>query len=232
MKKVSVVIPAHNAESTIEQTVESALIQGDFIEEIIAIVNGCSDNTEGILNNICRRTTKLKKVSSLPGKVPARNLGLKISKSEFIALLDADDLWEEKKIEKQLEFMEQESVDILGTQIEVVYPDLSKHPSQVIYPTSHINIVNNMLRGSNSLANSSVVIRSKILEYSGNYEDCFPFCEDYHLWLRCIKFAKFANLDEKLMTYRFEHKPEYDPRIAVGLASFYRSIYAHTGVIK
>jgi hypothetical protein len=106
------------------------------------------------------------------------------------------------------------------------------HPSQVLYPNDNDGIVRNMLNGANALANSSVLMKAKVLEYAGNYEDCFPFCEDYHLWLRCIKFARFANLEEKLMIYRFEHKLDYDPRIAMSLSNFYKAIYNHTGIIK
>jgi glycosyltransferase involved in cell wall biosynthesis len=168
---------------------------------------------------------------SVKGKVPARNKGFEVARHPIIALLDADDIWHDGKVEKQLSSFT-DDVDILGTQIVTTDKNGFPLPEQISHPCDGLTMVNHLLNGRNCIANSSVIFRRSILDFIGTYEDCFPFCEDYHFWLRAIKFARMKNLPERLVTYRFEHSPAYDPQIALALSSFYRSLYAYTGVIK
>lgn len=228
---VSVVIPAYNAELTLREAVESALSQGSEIVEVIIVVNGCTDNTFQVANTIREEDDRVKVVTSEKGKVPARNKGFEVANSDLIALLDADDIWHPGKIKKQLAAFD-ENVDILATQILTVKKDGTSYNEQIWHPANHNEIVQSLLAGRNCIANSSVLFRKSILNFTGNYEDCFPFCEDYHLWLRAIKFAKMKILPERLVTYRFEPNSGYDPQIAIALSNFYRSLYAYTGVIK
>ena len=228
---ISVIIPAYNAESTLREAVRSALIQGPAIREVIVIVNGCTDGTQDVALELAQEDQRVKVAQSVKGKVPARNKGFELATAPLIALLDADDIWHPGKIEKQLEVFD-DSVDVLATQILTVKKDGSPYPEQLWHPTDHSSIVSSLVSGRNCIANSSVLFRKSLLSFIGTYEDCFPFCEDYHLWLRAIKFAKMRILPERLVTYRFEPNPGYDPQIAIALSTFYRSLYAYTGVIR
>ncbi len=231
MSKISVIIPAYNASLTLRDAVESALKQGDAIAEVIIIVNGCTDDTMRIAHQIRDEDSRVIVTESVKGKVPARNKGFEVASHPIIALLDADDIWHDGKIEKQLSSFA-DDVDILGTQIVTTDKNGLPLPEQISHPCDGLTMVNHLLNGRNCIANSSVIFRRSILDFIGTYEDCFPFCEDYHFWLRAIKFARMKNLPERLVTYRFEHSPAYDPQIALALSSFYRSLYAYTGVIK
>jgi glycosyltransferase involved in cell wall biosynthesis len=231
VRKISVIIPAYNAALTLREAAESALKQGDAIDEVIIIVNGCTDDTMSIALGLRDEDARVVVVESVKGKVPARNKGFEVAKNPIIALLDADDIWHDGKIEKQLAAFS-DDIDILGTQITTTDKKGLPLPEQVTHPCDGLTIVNHLLNGRNCIANSSVIFRKSILDFIGTYEDCFPFCEDYHFWLRSIKFARMKNLPERLVTYRFEHSPAYDPQIAIALSSFYRSLYAYTGVIK
>jgi glycosyltransferase involved in cell wall biosynthesis len=228
---VSVIIPAYNAESTIRETTISALSQGSAIKEVIIIVNGCTDGTQKIAEELAQEDQRVRVAFSAKGKVPARNKGFELATAPLIALLDADDVWHPGKIEKQLEAFD-DGVDVLATQILTVRKDGSPYEEQLWHPTDHSSIVSALVSGRNCIANSSVLFRKTLLDFIGTYEDCFPFCEDYHLWLRAVKFAKMKILPERLVTYRFEPNPGYDPQIAIALSSFYRSLYAYTGVIR
>jgi glycosyltransferase involved in cell wall biosynthesis len=228
---ISVIIPAYNAAETLREAVESALSQGPEIGEVIIIVNGCTDNTMGVASDLRDQDDRIVIVESRKGKVPARNKGFETARFPIIALLDADDIWHKDKIKKQLDEFTEE-IDIIGTQIITTDKLGRELPNQIMHPCEHFEMVASLLMGRNCLANSSVIFRKSILDFVGTYEDCFPFCEDYHFWLRCIKFGKMKNISERLVTYRFEHSPAYDPQIAVALSSFYRSLYAYTGVIK
>jgi cellulose synthase/poly-beta-1,6-N-acetylglucosamine synthase-like glycosyltransferase len=227
--QISVIIPAYNAESTLEEAVKSALNQGPNIEDVIIIVNGCTDNTTTVANSLSKEDSRVRVVTSEKGKVPARNKGFEVATSPLIALLDADDIWHPEKINKQLAEFD-EYTDIVATQILTARKDGTPYPEQIWHPSSHAEIVSTLLSGRNCIANSSVLFRKSLLNHIGTYEDCFPFCEDYHLWLRAIKFAKMKIIPERLVTYRFEPNPGYDPQIAIALSTFYRSLYTYTGI--
>ena len=231
MTEISVVIPAYNAAGTLREAVESALSQGQNIREVIVIVNGCTDNTLDVAHTLKDEDDRVVITTSQKGKVPARNKGFETARYPVIALLDADDIWHKDKIKLQLESFT-DDVDILGTQIVITDKQGCVLPDQITHPCDHNQMISYLLNGKNCIANSSVIFRKSILDYTGTYEDCFPFCEDYHLWIRAIKFAKMKNLPERLVTYRFEHSPAYDPQIAIALSSFYRSLYAYTGVVR
>lgn len=228
---VSVIIPAYNSEKTIGEAIESVLIQGDLIGEILVIVNGCTDRTGEIVDSFVERDSRIRHLKSEKGKVPARNLGLSCAFFPLVALLDADDIWHPRKIEKQVAAIN-DGFDIVATQIITTEKNGIPYPDQITHPLDHRGIVSALLSGKNCIANSSVLFKRSLLNFIGTYEDCFPFCEDYHLWLRAIKFAKMKILPERLMTYRFEPNPGYDPQIAIALSNFYRSVYVYTGVVK
>lgn len=230
--RVSVIIPAYNAESTLQEAIDSAVMQGDSIHEIVVIVNGCTDSTLEVANEALKKDNRVVVTTSQKGKVPARNKGFLTATGDIIALLDADDIWHKDKIMKQILCLDNEKVDLVGTQILTTRKDGTPFSEQITHPLDHPQIVSSLLSGRNCLANSSVIFKKSLIDHIGIYEDCFPFCEDYHLWLRAIKFAKMKILPERLVTYRFEHSPGYDPQIPVALASFYRSLYTYTGVIK
>jgi GT2 family glycosyltransferase len=227
---VSVVIPAYNAENTIGEAIESALLQGSLIGEILVIVNGCTDRTQEIVEELTRKDERVKLLISDKGKVPARNMGFEKSSYPLIALLDADDIWSSGKIEKQVAAIN-EGFDLVATQILTTTKDRIPYDKQLNHPLEHSSIVSELLAGRNCIANSSVIFKKTLLNYIGTYDDCFPFCEDYHLWLKAVKFAKMRILPERLVTYRFEPNPGYNPQIAIALSNFYRALYSFTGVI-
>lgn len=225
---VSVITAAYNAENTIAASIESVLSQ-DFEDlELIVVLNGCTDNTENIVKEF-EKDKRLRILDSKKGKVPARNCGFVSSRGKVVALNDSDDVWLPGKLSLQMKFLES-GFDVVGGAIECV--DASGNVSQdpLNRPTSHFSIVNSLLNGVNPLANSATIFKRELLDYIGTYDDCFPFCEDYHFWLRAVKFAKFNNVENVVMRYFSHPSPGYDPRIPLALASFYKSLYQYTGV--
>ena len=94
---ISVVIPAHNAEKFIQEAIESVRAQSLPVTELIVLADNCSDETPGIAERLGARVLQLRarNISA------AINLGLRTATQKWIALLDADDLWEPHKIEFQ-----------------------------------------------------------------------------------------------------------------------------------
>ena len=90
--KISVIIPAYNAEKTIERCLNSVTEQSYTNLEIIVVDDGSKDRTLSILNAAAKNDRRIKVISKKNGgAASARNQGLKIVSGEFITFLDADD---------------------------------------------------------------------------------------------------------------------------------------------
>jgi glycosyltransferase involved in cell wall biosynthesis len=98
---VSVVIPAYNASAFIAETVESALGQTHTRLEIIVVDDGSTDDTEESIQPYLARVRYIRQRNA--GEGAARNTGLRAATGDYIAFLDADDLWLPEKLEVQLE---------------------------------------------------------------------------------------------------------------------------------
>ena len=97
---ISVVIPTLNRCSLLQKAIESVLKQTLVPSEIIVVDNGSTDDTKKMVCSLYPNINYL--VEDKSGVSAARNKGIKVAKSEWIAFLDSDDVWESKKLEKQL----------------------------------------------------------------------------------------------------------------------------------
>lgn len=130
------------------------------------------------------------------------NRGLMLAKGKYIARMDADDIADNRRLEKQYAFMEANSdVVLLGTGIRFIGKNVWRHPTDNLrYDDRSIRA--EMLLG-NCIAQSSVMIRhSVLLEYGLKYDESLKCCEDYRLWEQMMPFGKFACLEEKLVSHR------------------------------
>jgi glycosyltransferase involved in cell wall biosynthesis len=103
---VSVIVPAYNAERTISKTVNSVVSQSYNNIEIIVVDDGSEDNTASVVRSFSRRDSRIQLLQQPNlGVAKARNLGIKNSSGEFIATIDADDVWLQQFIEKLVSCM-------------------------------------------------------------------------------------------------------------------------------
>lgn len=121
MEKISVVIPMYNSQETILKALESVINQSryDLIDEIIVVDDGSTDDSFVIVSKF-KEERKCEKIKLLhqknQGASSARNLGIKSASHNFIALLDADDVWLDNKIEIQSNILLQNPfIKALGT---------------------------------------------------------------------------------------------------------------------
>lgn len=180
-KLVSVIIPTFNRAWALKTAIDSVLAQTHDEIEIIVIDDGSTDTTPDLLAGYGNQIQVF--VQKNRGVSAARNFGIKRSHGEFIALLDSDDAWERDKISCQINFFDQ-NPDALICQTEEIWirrgrrvnPKV-KHqkPSGMIFePSLYLCLV----------SPSAVMIRKKLFELKGGFNEDFPVCEDYDLWLR------------------------------------------------
>ena len=119
MTKVSVIIPAFNAEKFITETINSVLNQTYKNLELIIINDNSTDNTEKAIfqnfTNLIGNKIIYKKNKNNLGRGESANKGFNISSGNFIFFLDADDLWESNHIETILNYFENSNTDIIYT---------------------------------------------------------------------------------------------------------------------
>lgn len=113
MTSVSVIIPAHNSASTLENAVVSALGQTRPPSEIIIVENGSSDQTLSIAEHLADIHPSVKVIQSKTGVSNARNLGIKTAASDYIAFLDADDTYYPDALYTLGYFLDRHSVDFV-----------------------------------------------------------------------------------------------------------------------
>ena len=102
-QKISVIIPTYNSSNFIQKTLESLASQTVLPEEIIIVDDGSEDNTVEIINKWAQYKKSLNiklKQNHHKGPGETRNIGIQLSKGDWISFLDSDDTWEPKKFMK------------------------------------------------------------------------------------------------------------------------------------
>ncbi|MFK8138647.1 MAG: glycosyltransferase [Bdellovibrionales bacterium] len=174
--------------------------------EILIVDDGSSKLNYDLLKDYAAThgNIKLHRNSRNLGIPASRNisLGMMSVESEFLCVLDADDIWLPNKLEKQLSvFKENPDLDILGTAIELI--DKNSNPiGKRKYPVEHNQILNHLYLTS-PLCHSSVVIRLRNLGTKVIYNEEYKSSQDLELWTRlALEGYQFRNLPEVLVKYR------------------------------
>ncbi|MCK5345215.1 MAG: glycosyltransferase, partial [Candidatus Heimdallarchaeota archaeon] len=195
---VSVIIPTYNSERFIVSAVDSVLAQTYKKIEIIVVDDGSTDQTSNKLKPYLHKIKYIKKQNG--GASSARNKGIINSCGEYIAFLDADDLWRKEKVEKQI------SIFAKNPDIGLVYCDSATfdgngviHPSlKKIVETPTGEVMMDMVI-HNFLNNSSVLVKKSCFDIVGLWNEKLINGNDYDMWLRVAAHTKFDFVDQVLV---------------------------------
>ena len=200
---VSIITPAFNAERTIADTIKSVMAQSYKDWEMIVIDDASLDGTADIVRDFADKDERIKLVTNTDniGVAASRNKGVLMANTEWIAFLDADDMWTEDKLEKQMKLAEDlgDEAQLLFTGSSFVKDDGT--PMDFILHTPEF-IEREELVKQNLISCSSVLVRRKLmLKYpmpTGR-----KMHEDYVSWIRMLGEIPFAHgIDEPLLIYR------------------------------
>ncbi len=198
VKDVSVVIPVYNGEKYLKQAIESVICQS-VICEIIVIDDGSEDRTAEIVKPYVEagKVLYLRNDANM-GVAFSRNLGVLKSKGVYVAFLDADDYWEEDKLECQLKVMNDSRVALCCTARELMTADGTLTGRMLDVPE---RIDYKMLLKHNCIACSSVLMKREIaLEFRQEHDEAH---EDYIMWLKILKKYSYAiGINRPLLKYR------------------------------
>lgn len=137
MKKglVSIIMPVYNAEKYLKDSIESVKKQTYTNWELIMVDDKSSDNSLKLMYNLTvdiKEKIKIVKFEQNKGPSIARNKALELTEGEYIAYLDADDIWREEKLEKQINFMKENNYAFTMTSFNYLRKDGSKKPIKKI----------------------------------------------------------------------------------------------------
>ena len=197
---VSVVIPTYNSAPFVTQAIESVLAQTVAPAEIIVVDDGSSDDTAAALAPYQNRIRYIYQENM--GVSAARNRGVEAANGDFVAFLDADDIWHPQKLELQMDaFAKIPALGLLGTRgFFLPFTDLPHYDKLPSRPYSFISW--RQLAVKNHICASSVIVRSSILNIAGDFDTTLQGPEDRDLWLRIAEISTVVNLDLPLVGYR------------------------------
>jgi GT2 family glycosyltransferase len=200
--RVSVIMPAYNAERWLEEAVESVLRQTEPNFELLAIDDGSTDRTPAILAQAASRDQRVR-VSRRPhlGLCAALNLGLSQARAPLIARLDCDDMAHHERLSRQAGFLDRHpDVGVLGSWAREI--DEAGLLLGERRPSPDPDAIDAQLLRGNPMIHSAIMARTELLQRAGGYRPAFEAAEDYDLWLRLAEQTRLANLPETLIDYR------------------------------
>ncbi|WP_143414826.1 glycosyltransferase [Geobacillus sp. E263] len=203
--KVAVILSTYNAEKYLEDCLQSISNQ-TYQNFVVNIIDDSSrDNTVSIIRRWCQRDERFRLVAiheENKGLTKTLNELLSIGDYDYIVRIDADDLMMPERIEKQLQYLENNpDVSVVGSwAIEI---DENNLLGKIRKVPLELEKIKELMPKVNPVIHPSVMFRRKDIMSIGGYNENFRFAQDYDLWFRCIANGlKIANLNEPLIKYR------------------------------
>ncbi len=254
---ISVVMPTYNSGKYIGRAIESVLEQtiiknGDLVELLIVDDSSSDDTCEvvkGFAENIPEELSGRVSIRLLSNEVnlgvaKSRNRGVDEAKGEYVAFLDSDDWWQENKLERQLNVLQNNPDRVLCSTARELFSAKGESTGKVMKVTKEISY--KQLLYGNIINCSSVLVRTDVMRrFPMGYDEAH---EDYITWLKILKeYGPQCGIDEPLLKYRLSEggksrnklksaKMQYNSLRYAGFgrikASFYFLCYAVNGILK
>lgn len=203
---VSVVIPLYNAAEVIAETIRSALAQTWADREILVIDDGSTDGSAEIVQTFGDQVRYFHFDNA--GVAKSRNRGITLSRGQYIALLDHDDLWDPTKLEKQVGVLEtRPEVGLVYT--DIVHLEKDGRPRQK-FPTGPPSRFYQLFVKGFGPTPSAAMLRRSVIEKVGGFDERFGSAglDDHEFWPRVAQQCEIALIDEPLTYHRHrEIKP-------------------------
>lgn len=203
-EKVSVIMSVYNADKFLDKSIESILNQTYANIEFIIIDDGSTDTSKEIINGYAKKDERIIFIENEKNIGLTKNLNkaIELSTSNYIVRMDADDVCEKERIEKQMKFLqENKDFSIVGScakyinsknevEEDIKLPETNKEIKDMIYKV-------------NPLIHPSVMFRKEDIVSIGKYNENLRKVQDYDLWFRAVSNGlKIYNIQECLLFLR------------------------------
>ena len=203
---VSIVIPVHNGEKYIKESIDSCLNQTYNNIEIIVVDDKSEDRTLEILKEYGQKLTVIP-VEKQNGLGNVINIGIRKSKGKYIARMDADDIMYPTRIEKQVQYLESNTNCVaIGGQIDII-DENSNITSHREYAIEDRDIKKNRFLFQ-PFAHPAVTLRKSTVEEISLYPEDMWKVEDVKFFLILSTKGEFHNLEDTVLKYRMTFKTE------------------------
>lgn len=209
MSRVTVIMPVYNGERFLKESIESILNQ-TYQDFTLLCINDCStDNSLSIIQKYNDPRIKIIQNKVNLGIGSTRNVGLEMADTEYIALLDDDDISPLYRLEHEIQYLDNHlDIQIVGghlREIDEFGNDLNNQWSVYLNP----DYIKACLLLENTVANGTVMIRKSFIdEHNIRYKDNMCGVEDYMFWVECSLRGNIKNLDEVLLFWRITDQNE------------------------
>lgn len=208
---ISIVMVNYNQEKYLKEAIDSVIAQTYDNWELIIVDDGSTDASVEIIKSY--RDTRIRPVYLKENKhiCQATNLGFQYVKGEYVARLDSDDVWCEKKLEKQIEFFQKyPEAEVCFTKLDLI----DESGNDVNETLSDLyNLYNTRQKDrkawirfffflGNSLIQSTMVFKKRLLDVVGGFNLSYMQTHDFDFFVRLIKKTDFYFLEEPLIKYR------------------------------
>jgi glycosyltransferase involved in cell wall biosynthesis len=202
--KVSIVVTCYNYGKYISDCLNSILKQKYQNYEVVIIDDGSTDNTEKVVSPYLEnQKIKYCKQENM-GQAGAKNNGIRNSTGEFIAFLDADDMWADNMLEKEMALFSDKRIGVVYSRVRFINEKnkevIIKSNNKYLLPRSG-NITSYLLF-ENIVTFSSSIVRKECLDKCGYFDESFKMGIDWDLWLRISTKYQFSYVNEPLLIYR------------------------------
>lgn len=198
---MTVVIPVYNMEKYVEEAVESVLRQTFRDFEVVVVDDGSTDRTPEVLRRYGSEIRVIRQMNA--GGAAALNAGISEARGTWMAWLSADDVWEPRKLEREVEFISSHP------EVALVYTDYTYIDARGRYlsrehfpcPQGRTAVILKLIRRC-FINGSSTLIRRDVFEQIGMYDEADRLTPDWDLWLRIALRYPIAHVPEPLVRYR------------------------------
>jgi len=209
--RISVVMAAHNAATTLGQAVRS-LDEGDEHDyEVVVVDDGSTDDTAAIAAALARRDERVR-VVQLPanrGAGAARNAGLAVARGGYVAIHDADDICCGNRLKRQADWLDREPDWVISGQFRTI----ETSPALLSCgPTDPSGIRRRFQGGTMGLVHGASMFRSEYFARFGGYREQFRRSQDFDLLLRGALIVSMSSLPDVVLLYRGGPSPSLTQR--------------------
>jgi len=208
---VSVIMPAYNCEKYIAEAIKSVINQTYTNWELIVVDDCSTDNTFEIITLLQNDNAKIRVFKNVfnSGVSATRNKGISESKGEWIAFLDSDDMWDEKKLDKQIRYAQVNKVGLIFT--GAAYVDENGNMYKWVFEIPEKVSYKDLLK-QNVISCSSVLVRKTCLRNAKMENDRIH--EDFCVWLKVLRVEEYAyGVNEPLLIYRISRNSKSGNKI-------------------
>jgi hypothetical protein len=199
--RVTVLMAAYNAADYIREAIESVLAQTFEHFECLVVDDGSTDSTAEVVRSYTDPRVKVVALERNSGAAAARNEGLHLAKADLVAILDADDIAYPRRLERQVEYMDDHpNCSLLGCAYDLI--DATGAIQGTARWPCETAVIRWQLLTRNVIGHSTVMLRRGEALSAGGYKEGLRNGQDYALWTVMAPLTEVAQLPEVLVAYR------------------------------